>query len=253
MSASLSRRLARRRCTPRSRRLRPVLAMIVARKTALPEPRPALTPRDWRSTSWRSRSPTNGVSSSTGRPARTKRPTFAQYGRRLAAGSRRFWVRAQTPSTPTTCTSTSNSMVRARATAFANNSRVLRDSIAKRPVFTFDLDQTDEDVLPAQAKRGREPVGDRLVKRLLLLDCPALVPGDLDNHQVLGAANVEIVQIEDEILGIVLIDHLKAVVFGHADADQRFMHDAADRLAVSSLLAFAEVDANERHVLLLMV
>jgi hypothetical protein len=25
------------------------------------------------------------------------------------------------------------------------------------------------------------------------------------------------------------------------------MHDAADRLAISSLLAFAEIDANERH------
>src|ERR1700722_7465740 len=176
-----------------------------------------------------------------------KRPTFALYGRRLAAGSPPSSVPAQTRFTPTICTSTSSSIVRARATAFANNSRVLRDSIAERPVFTFALDQTDEDVFPAQAERGREPVGDRLIKRLLLIDFPALVPGDLDNDPVLAAANVEIVQVEDEILGIVLIDHLKAVVFRHADADQRLVNDAADRRAISILLAFAQIDANERH------
>ena len=67
------------------------------------------------------------------------------------------------------------------------------------------------------------------------------------NHQVLCAADVEIVRIEDEILRIVLTDHLKAVVSRHADTDQRFMHDAANPLAISSLLAFAEIDANERH------
>jgi hypothetical protein len=64
---------------------------------------------------------------------------------------------------------------------------------------------------------------------------------------IIGAADVEIVQIEDEIVRIVLTDHLEAVVFRHADTDQRFMHDAADRLAISSLLAFAEIDADERH------
>src|SRR5580658_6933995 len=148
---------------------------------------------------------------------------------------------------PTTCILMSNSTAQAAATAFASSSGVLRDPIAERPVLTFGLDQADEDVLSTEAEGGSEPVGDRLVKRLLLLDRPALVPGDLDNHQVLGAADVEIVQIEDEILGIVFTDHLKAVVFRHADADQRFMHDAADRLAISSLLAFAEIDANERH------
>src|ERR1700733_7071318 len=246
-SASSSRRLARRRCTPRSRRLRPVPATIAAPKTASPGPRSALTPGDWRSTSWRSRSPTNGVSSLSGRPARTKRPTFARCGRRLAAGSPPSSVPAQIRFTPTTCTSTSNSMVRARATAFANKSCVLRDSIAKRPVFPFDLDQADEDVLPPQAERSREPVGDRLIKRLLLLDRPALVPGNLDDHQVVAAANVEIVRIEDEIVGIVLIDHLEAVVFRHADADQRLVNDAADGRAIGVLLAFAQIDANERH------
>src|SRR5271170_1496347 len=35
-------------------------------------------------------------------------------------------------------------------------------------------------------------------------------------------------KVEDEIPGIVLIDHLKAVVFRHADADQRLVNDAAD-------------------------
>src|SRR6202020_1747008 len=152
-----------------------------------------------------------------------------------------------TPSTPTTCISISNSTAQAGATAFASSSGVLRDPIAERPVLFLDFDEHNKDVLTTEAECGREPVGDRLVKRLLLLDRPALVPGDLDNHQVLGAADVEIVRIEDEILRIVLTDHLKAVILRHADADQRFMYDAADRLAISSLLAFAEIDANERH------
>src|ERR1700722_12441300 len=150
-------------------------------------------------------------------------------------------------SMPTTCILISNSTAQAGAIAFASSSGVLSDPIAERQVLLFDLDEANKDVLSTEAECGREARGDCLVKRLLLLDRPALVPGDLDNHQVLCTADVEIVRIEDEILRIVLTDHLKAVVLRHADADQRFMHDAADRLAISSLLAFAEIDANERH------
>src|SRR3984885_13534920 len=247
MCASLSRRSATQRCTPRSPRSKPGPAMIAALKTASPAPRSALTPKAWPSISLPSRSPTSGASSLSDRPPRTKRLTSARSGRPPAAGSRPFSVPAPTRSTPTTCILISNSTAQAAATAFASRSGVLRDAIAKGPVLLFDLDEANKDVLSTKAECGREPVGDRLVKRLLLLDRPALVPGDLDNQQVLCAADVEIVRIEDQIPRIVLTDHVKAVVLRHADADQRFTDDAADRLAISGLLALAQIDANERH------
>jgi hypothetical protein len=43
-------------------------------------------------------------------------------------------------------------------------------------------------------------------------------------------------------------DHLEAIVLGDADADKTLMNDAADRLSMSSLLACAEIDPNERQV-----
>jgi hypothetical protein len=45
---------------------------------------------------------------------------------------------------------------------------------------------------------------------------------------------------------LVLADHLEAVVFRHANAEQRFVNDAADRLSVRGVFAFTKVDAYER-------
>ena len=83
--------------------------------------RSAPTLRVWRSISLRLHSRTSVGCWSSGRPARTKPLTFGRCGRRLAAGSRLSLVRAPTCFTPTTCTSTSNPMARAAATASANN------------------------------------------------------------------------------------------------------------------------------------
>ena len=77
---------------------------------------------------------------------------------------------------------------------------VLGDAVAERPVLPLDLDQADRDVLTAQAHLRREAIGDRLVERLFLFDGPALVPSDLDDRQVFAAADVEVVQVEDEVL-----------------------------------------------------
>jgi hypothetical protein len=46
----------------------------------------------------------------------------------------------------------------------------LRDAIAERPVLPLDLDEADKDILPTEAERPGEPVGDRLVERLLLVE-----------------------------------------------------------------------------------
>src|SRR5580658_1012075 len=141
----------------------------------------------------------------------------------------------------------SSGTARERAIASANSSRVLRHPVAERPVLLLDLDKADEDVLAAQAEPAREPVGDRLEERLFLLDRPPLVPGDLDDHQILGAADAEIGRVECEVRRLVLADHLEAVVLRHADADQGLMHDLADFLAVGRVPALAEFNSNKRH------
>jgi hypothetical protein len=108
----------------RSPQSKPGPAMIDGLRTASRAPRLASTPRGWRRTSLRSHSLTSGRSWSGGRRARTKRPTSARYGRPLAVGSRLFWLRAQTRSTPATCISTLSSMALAVAIAFASNDPV---------------------------------------------------------------------------------------------------------------------------------
>jgi hypothetical protein len=59
--------------------------------------------------------------------------------------------------------------------------------------------------------------------------------------------DVEIGRVEDKVFSVVFSDDLEAIVLWHADADQRFVNDGADRFPVNSLLAFAQIDANERH------
>src|ERR1700740_1530496 len=73
---------------------------------------------------------------------------------------------------------------------------ILRLSVAEGPVLLLDLDKIDQDVLGPDARRPGEPLGDCLVELLLLLDHPALVPSDLDDHEVVGPMDAEIVRIE---------------------------------------------------------
>src|ERR1700756_4048125 len=124
---------------------------------------------------------------------------------------------------------------------------VLRLAIAEGPVLLLDLDKTDEDVFLAHARRLRESICDRLVELLLLLDGAAFVPGDLDDDEIIGAGDAEIVRGVLEIVGIVLIDDLEAVVHGPADAEHRVIDGAADLLAIGRILALAKVDTNEWH------
>src|ERR1700733_10519975 len=125
--------------------------------------------------------------------------------------------------------------------------RVLRDAVAERPVLFLHLDEVDEDVLGPQSDGGLQAVGDSFEKRLLLLDRAAFVPGNLDHHQVVGAVDAEIVGVVQKVIGVVLVDDLKAVLWRHADADHRLIDDAADFPAIGGVLAFANIDASERH------
>ena len=76
--------------------IEPAPATTAGPRTGSWEQRSAPMPRGSRSTLLRSPSLTNGASSSSDRPAPTKPRTSARFGRRPAAGSRPFSVRAPT-------------------------------------------------------------------------------------------------------------------------------------------------------------
>src|SRR5215471_17554204 len=96
-------------------------------------------------------------------------------------------------------------------------SSVLRDAVAERPVFLFDLDEVDDDVLAPQADACAEAVGDGLVEGLFGLDGPSVVEGELDDQRVGAALDSQIGRIDDERVARVLRDHLEAVVLGRLE------------------------------------
>jgi hypothetical protein len=59
--------------------------------------------------------------------------------------------------------------------------------------------------------------------------------------------NAEIVGVEEEIVGVIFADDLKAVVLRHTDTDERPIERVADVLPVGGVLPLAKVDANEWH------
>jgi hypothetical protein len=87
--------------------------------------------------------------------------------------------------------------------------------------------RVDEDILGADARCLCEPVDDRLVERLLLVDRPALVPRDLDDDQVIAAVDAEVARIEEEVVGVVFAHDLEASVGRHPrDGNHRLIDDA---------------------------
>src|SRR5260370_24389074 len=126
--------------------------------------------------------------------------------------------------------------------------RVRSDTIAEGPVLLLDLDEVDQDVLAPESDSCIKAVGDGLVERLLLRRRPAFIPGNLDNHEICTALDAEIFRIELETVSFVLSNDLKAVFFRDADADKRVIDDATDLLAVGCILAFTDIDSNERHI-----
>ena len=67
-----------------------------------------------------------------------------------------------------------------------------------------------------------------------MLHRPALVPGDLDDHKIVGPVDAQIVV--QKIVRIVLAHDLKAVVFRDAASDHGFIDDATDPLAIGRVL-----------------
>jgi hypothetical protein len=62
--------------------------------------------------------------------------------------------------------------------------RVLRLTVTKRPVLFADFNQTNQHVLPAQAKTLVQSVRDYFVKGTLLVDGSPGVECDLDKHAI---------------------------------------------------------------------
>jgi len=114
--------------------------------------------------------------------------------------------------------------------------RVLGFAVAEGPVFLLYLDEVYEDVFPPEPDSRVKAIRDGFVERLFLIDRAALVPGDLDDHEILAAADAEIIGIEQEVPGLVRGDNLEAIVIGHPHAEERVIDDAADLLTVGRAL-----------------
>ena len=71
--------------------------------------------------------------------------------------------------------------------------RVLGDAIAERPVFLLGLDQADDDVLAPQAGAGGQVVGEGREQAFLLVERSALVAGDLNDDEIVGIVDSNIV------------------------------------------------------------
>src|SRR5713101_1565334 len=92
---------------------------------------------------------------------------------------------------------------------------VRHDTVAEGPVLLGNFDEIDEDVLPADARFPRQPVGDGAVESALLLERPAQVQCDLNEDDVLSPLDPEVAAIGDEGLARVFLDDLKAIVRRH--------------------------------------
>jgi hypothetical protein len=88
---------------------------------------------------------------------------------------------------------------------------ILGFTVAVRPVFLPDLNKIDENVLAPQPDCRMKAVGNGLVERLFLFNSPAFVPGNLDNYELLGAVDTEIVRVEQEVLGAVLAKTIRPI------------------------------------------
>ena len=89
--------------------------------------------------------------------------------------------------------------------------------IAERPVLFRYFHQVDEDILLAQARFLMEQVGDALIQRLPDLQRAAGAQGDLDDHQIVRAMDVQILQVVDEVGFGMFGDDLEAVLRGDGD------------------------------------
>jgi hypothetical protein len=105
----------------------------------------------------------------------------------------------------------------------------------------------DASPLP-QARLFGEAVGDRLVERLLGRGVAPIAGDDMDEHDVVGAVDAEIVGVVDKLLGLVLVDQLEAIARRDVvGVHQRLVDAVGDGADVLPGLALEEGDVDERH------
>jgi hypothetical protein len=129
----------------------------------------------------------------------------------------------------------------------SRSDRVLGYAVTVRPILFFDFNQINEDVFAPEPNRGVQTVGDRFVKRLFLFRSPSFVPGYLDDHEVVGAMDTDVIGIKKKVIGVVLTNDLETVIFGDADTHERLINDPAYFLPVSGIFTFANINPNQWH------
>jgi hypothetical protein len=135
-----------------------------------------------------------------------------------------------------------------RVPCSVNLFRVLRLTVAKRPVLFADLNQTNEHVFPAQAETLVQSVCDCFVKGTLLVHGSPSIERDLDKNAIFRSLNAQEAGIKDEILGWMFRDDLEAIVLrGLQDFNQRLIDHFSDGPAVVSSLTLCKIDSSEWH------
>jgi hypothetical protein len=85
---------------------------------------------------------------------------------------------------------------------------VLRNAVAERPVLFLHFHQIDENIFHAHGQLRVEVFDDGFVEQLFLLQGSAFAQGDLDDHQVVGAPDTQVLGVEDERLFVVFGEDL---------------------------------------------
>src|SRR5260370_22290815 len=87
-----------------------------------------------------------------------------------------------------------------------------------------------------------------MIERLLLGHGASSVKKYLHDDEIIGAVDAEKVRIEDEVVGRVLADDLKAIVLGNAGGgNHRLLNDLCNLLPEGGILSLLKVDTYQRH------
>src|SRR5260221_751738 len=133
-----------------------------------------------------------------------------------------------------------------RVSCFVNLFRVLRLTVAKRPVLFADFYQTNEHVLTAQAETLVQSVCDCFVKGTFLIHGSPTIERDLDKHAIFRPRNAQVAGIKDEILRWMLRDDLEAIVFRSLqDFNDCVIDHFSDGPAVVGRLTLCKIDSSE--------
>src|SRR6266404_3397556 len=118
--------------------------------------------------------------------------------------------------------------------------RVLRLTVAKRPVLFADFNQTNEHVLPAHAETLVQSVCDCFVKGTFLIHGSPSIERDLDKHVISRSLNAQVARIKDALVRWMLRDDLEAIGFrGLEDFNRCVIDHFSDGPAVVGRLTSA--------------